>query len=54
MMNVKVSELLGLNQKHIGECFLPLQKVPILTDASMAHEVQPISLPLSLPFTIGE
>ncbi|ETN61763.1 hypothetical protein AND_006572 [Anopheles darlingi] len=52
MMNVKVSELLGLNQKHIGECFLPLQKVPILADASRAHEVQPITLPLSLPFTI--
>uniref|UniRef100_A0AAG5CTR3 Protein unc-13 homolog 4B n=1 Tax=Anopheles atroparvus TaxID=41427 RepID=A0AAG5CTR3_ANOAO len=53
MLNVKVSELLGLNQKHIGECFLRLDAIPVVRDASEAHEISPVTIPLSLPFTIG-
>uniref|UniRef100_A0A182M1C5 Protein unc-13 homolog 4B n=1 Tax=Anopheles culicifacies TaxID=139723 RepID=A0A182M1C5_9DIPT len=53
MLNVKVSELLGLNQKHIGECFLRLDAIPVVRDASEAHEIAPITIPLSLPFTIA-
>uniref|UniRef100_A0A182VXH0 C2 domain-containing protein n=1 Tax=Anopheles minimus TaxID=112268 RepID=A0A182VXH0_9DIPT len=53
MLNVKISELLGLNQKHIGECFLRLDAIPVVRDASEAHEIAPITIPLSLPFTIA-
>ncbi|XP_058055568.1 protein unc-13 homolog 4B-like [Anopheles bellator] len=53
MLNVKVSELLGLSQKHIGECFVPLEAIPIVRDASEAHEIAPMTIPLSLPFTIA-
>ncbi|XP_040159189.1 protein unc-13 homolog 4B-like [Anopheles arabiensis] len=53
MLNVKVSELLGLSQKHIGECFLRLDAIPVVRDASEAHEIAPITIPLSLPFTIA-
>ncbi|XP_053673171.1 protein unc-13 homolog 4B-like [Anopheles nili] len=53
MLNVKVSELLGLSQKHIGECFLRLDAIPVVGDASEAYEIAPLSLPLSLPFTIA-
>uniref|UniRef100_A0A182T4H3 C2 domain-containing protein n=1 Tax=Anopheles maculatus TaxID=74869 RepID=A0A182T4H3_9DIPT len=53
MLNVKVSELLGLSQKHIGECFLRLEAIPVVRDASEAHEIAPITIPLSLPFTIA-
>ncbi|XP_052891701.1 protein unc-13 homolog 4B-like [Anopheles moucheti] len=53
MLNVKVSELLGLSQKHIGECFLRLDAIPVVRDASEAHEIAPITIPLSLPFSIS-
>uniref|UniRef100_A0A182JNS5 C2 domain-containing protein n=1 Tax=Anopheles christyi TaxID=43041 RepID=A0A182JNS5_9DIPT len=53
MLNVKVSELLGLSQKHIGECFLRLDAIPVVRSASEAHEIEPITIPLSLPFTIA-
>uniref|UniRef100_A0A182PAH9 C2 domain-containing protein n=1 Tax=Anopheles epiroticus TaxID=199890 RepID=A0A182PAH9_9DIPT len=53
MLNVKVSELLGLSQKHIGECFLRLDAIPVVRDANEAHEIAPITIPLSLPFTIA-
>ncbi|XP_058119916.1 protein unc-13 homolog 4B-like [Anopheles ziemanni] len=52
MLNVKVSELLGLNQKHIGECFLRLDAIPVVRDASETHEIPSVTIPLSLPFTI--
>uniref|UniRef100_A0A182NFR6 C2 domain-containing protein n=1 Tax=Anopheles dirus TaxID=7168 RepID=A0A182NFR6_9DIPT len=53
MLNVKVSELLGLSQKHIGEGFLRLDAIPVVGDASEAHEIAPVTIPLSLPYTIA-
>lgn len=45
--NVKVSEMLGLSQRHVGECFIRLDSIPVLEDRDIKSiDVQQLFLTL--------
>ncbi|XP_058814032.1 protein unc-13 homolog 4B-like isoform X2 [Topomyia yanbarensis] len=52
VFNVKVSELLGLSQRHVGECFLRLDNVPLVSSNHDVQRVDVQQLFLTLPENI--
>lgn len=51
--NVKVSEMLGLSQRHVGECFIRLDQVPVLEADRDINSIDVQQLFLTMPENIG-
>ncbi|XP_055623750.1 protein unc-13 homolog 4B-like isoform X2 [Toxorhynchites rutilus septentrionalis] len=52
VFNVKVTEMLGLNQRHVGECFIRLDSIPVLSADRDVQTVDVQQLYLTLPENI--
>ncbi|XP_062536587.1 protein unc-13 homolog 4B-like isoform X3 [Armigeres subalbatus] len=52
VFNLKVSELLGLSQRYVGECFVRLDSIPILESEQDFKSIEPQQLFLTLPENI--
>ncbi|XP_065080897.1 protein unc-13 homolog 4B-like [Ochlerotatus camptorhynchus] len=51
--NLKVSEMLGLTQRHVGECFVRLDSIPVISSEREIQSIEVQQLFITLPENIG-